>query len=75
MTVFAFTLMVEGPDLQAAGFLDALYEAGDDGLVSRIHGVQRVDFAREAATVEEAVSSAIDDVETLPGVEVVQAVV
>ena len=76
MTVFAFTLMVEGPDLQAAGFLDALYEAGcDDGLVSRIHGVQHVDFAREAATAEEAVSSAIDDVETLPGVEVVQAVV
>lgn len=58
------------------GRLDALYEAGcDDGLVSRSHGVQHVDFAREAATVEEAVSSAIDDVETRPGVEVVQAAV
>ena len=73
MTVFEFTLIVEGPDLQADDYIDALYEAGcDDGLVSRSHGVQHVDFAREAAGVEVAVFSAIDDLERLPGVEVVR---
>ena len=73
MAVFEFTLIVEGPDLQTDDLIDALHAAGcDDGLVSRSHGVQHVDFDREAASVEEAVFSAIAALETLPGVEAVR---
>jgi hypothetical protein len=41
----------------------ALYEAGcDDGTISTSQGVTRIDFAREAPSLEEAIRSAITDV-------------
>lgn len=73
MATHRFTLIVEGPDLQAEPFIDQLYDAGcDDALVGRSHGVQSVDFNREAASLEEAICSAIADIARLDGVEVVR---
>lgn len=73
MSTFQFTLIVEGPDLQEESRVDALFEAGcDDAAVGRSDGVQYVDFDREASTLDSAVLSAVDDLETLDGVEVVR---
>jgi len=73
MSTFHFTLIVEGPDLQDESCIDALFEAGcDDAAIGRSDGVQFVDFDREAATLDSAILSAVDDVETLQGVEVVR---
>ena len=42
---------------------NALYEAGcDDGTISTSQGVTRIDFAREALSLEEAIRSAIANV-------------
>ena len=73
MPAYHFTLTVEGPDLQDAGRLDALYEAGcGDALVGRGHGVQYLDFDRDAPTPEDAVASAIADVGRVDCVSVVR---
>lgn len=75
MTTHTFTLIVEGPDLQSDEFIDALFEAGcDDALVGRADGAQYVDFDRDAGTLEDAVLSAVADLETLDGVDVVRLV-
>lgn len=72
MPAYHFTLIVEGPDLQGDELADALYESGcDDALVGRSHGVQYLDFDREAASPEHAVLSAVADVERIGNVEVV----
>ena len=66
MPTFAFTLIVDGPDLQDTGVVDALFEAGcDDALVGSSDGVQFLDFDREADTLGEAVLSAVGDVESV----------
>lgn len=71
MQGFTFTLMVEGPDLQADELVDALYEAGcDDALVGRSGGVQFLDFDREADSIGEAVLSAVADVKSVEGLMV-----
>ena len=71
VSAFAFTLMVEGADLQSAEVADALFEAGcDDALVGHSEGVQFLDFDREANSVEEAVLSAVADVESIEGLMV-----
>ena len=73
MSTFHFTLIVEGPDLQDEACIDALFEAGcDDAAIGRSDGVQFVDFDREAGTLERAILSAVDDLETLQEVEVVR---
>ena len=73
MPNYEFTLIVEGPDLQADERIDALYESGcDDALVGRSHGVQYLDFEREAPTLEDAILSAIANVESVGDVEVVR---
>ena len=73
MSSYQFTLLVEGPDLQSATAIDALFEAGcDDALVGRTDTIQYLDFDREAPTPETAIMSAITDVERLPGVEVIR---
>ena len=72
MPTFTFTLIVEGPDLQADETIDALFEAGcDDALVGRSEGVQYLDFDRETSCLEEAVLSAVADIESVEGLEVV----
>ena len=73
MSSHHFTLIVEGPDLDDDAVLDALYEHGcADALVGRSHGVQYLDFDREAPSLDAAVLSAVADVERLDGVEVVR---
>lgn len=66
MTTYQFTLIVEGPDLQTDDRIDDLYEAGcDDALVGRTDGVQYLDFDRDADTLEDAILSAVADVEQI----------
>ena len=43
MPAFHFTLIVEGPDLQAPSLIDSLYDAGcDDAAVGCAHAVCRL---------------------------------
>lgn len=73
MTTYQFALIVEGPDLQADEMVKALFEAGcDDALVGSTDGVQYLDFDRDAASLEDAVLSAVADVERVDGAEVVR---
>ena len=73
MASYEFTLIIDGPDLQDDERLDALFESGcDDALVGRSHGVQYLDFDREAPTIGDAILSAIANVESVDGVEVVR---
>lgn len=73
MSVYQFTLLVDGPDLQTDAAFDALVEAGcDDALVGRTEGIQYLDFDREAPNPESAILSAISDVERLSGVAVIR---
>ncbi len=59
-----FTLIVEGPDLQAERVIDALFQAGcDDATVGRTDGVQYIEFDREAKSFSKAVFSAVQDIE------------
>lgn len=70
MQRFTFTLVVEGRDLKTDEVVDALFEAGcDDALVGSSEGVQFLDFDREAGSVEEAVRSAVADVESVEGLK------
>lgn len=74
MPIHHFTLIVEGPDLQDDALIDKLFEAGcDDAAIGRIDGIQYVDFDREAVSLDEAVLSAVTDVERVEGVSVVRA--
>ena len=73
METYQFTLIIEGADLQTDDMIDALYDAGcSDALIGRADGVQYVDVDREASSLEEAILSAVADVEHLEGVEVVR---
>jgi len=73
MSTFQFTLIVDGPDLQDQPSINRLFEAGcDDATVGSSDGVQYVDFDREADALDDAILSAVDDLETLQGVEVVR---
>jgi len=73
MMTHTFTLIADGPDLQADEIIDALFEAGcDDALVGQVDGIQYVDFDRDADTLEEAVLSAVADLESIDGVSVVR---
>ena len=75
MTVWDFTLIVEGRDLSEQAVFDALCEAGcHDALVGVSNGTQYLDFDREALTLEEAVTSAIHDIEQVSGLHVVRFV-
>ena len=71
MPAHRFTLLVEGPDLQADRVIDALFEAGcNDATVGRTDGAQYIDFDREATSFLQAVSSALHDVEKVEGVQI-----
>lgn len=73
MPTFHFTLIVDGPDLQDRALIDALFEAGcDDAAIGCSDGVQYVDFDREAEDFNDAILSAVDDLEKLDGVQVVR---
>ena len=71
MQGFTFTVTVEGRDLQAGEVVDALFDAGcDDALVGPSEGAQFLEFDRDAGSIEEAVLSAVADVESVEGLTV-----
>ena len=73
MPVHYFTLIVDGPDLQDDTLIDAVFEAGcDDAAVGRIDGIQYIDFDRESASLDQAILSAVADLERIDGVDVVR---
>jgi hypothetical protein len=74
MTVFSFTLEIEGADVMTDAAQNALFEAGcDDATFGVSKGIQRAEFDREATEFAEAVASAIKAVEAaVPGARVVE---
>ncbi|MEJ8571295.1 hypothetical protein [Microbaculum marinum] len=63
MKTFEFSIVASGLDPGADDFETRFYDAGcDDATISFQKGHVIVDFAREAASVENAISSAIDNV-------------
>ena len=72
---YDFTLETRGRDVLDEQVFDALTEAGcDDALIGRFLGVDCLGFTREAASYCEAVRSAIEDVQSVPGVSVTRVV-
>lgn len=60
---FEFAIIASGLDPEADDVFDRFYEAGcDDATIAFQKGHFIVDFAREAATFEDAIASAIRDV-------------
>ena len=73
MSTHHFTLIVDGADLQDESVVNGLFESGcDDALVGSADGVQFLDFDRDAASLGEAVLSAVADAERVDGVQVVR---
>ena len=73
MSTYHFTLVVDGTDIQSGATVDGLYEAGcDDALIGRADGVQYIEFDREAASLAEAVLSAVADIERVDGIRVLR---
>lgn len=69
MHEYDFTLVFDGELDEAA--VDALFEAGcDDATVGQVDGVGYGDFTREAPSFGEALRSAIEQVESVPGLTV-----
>ena len=63
MQKYEFTLVLNERD-NSLDDVDALYEAGcADGLISTSGGTTRIDFGRAASSLEEAIRTAIADVE------------
>jgi predicted DNA-binding transcriptional regulator AlpA len=60
-----FTLVLKNVDENTPNIEDSLYEAGcDDALINFRNGTVYLDFEREAPSLEEAVISAVSDVES-----------
>ncbi len=71
MPTHRFTLIVEGPDLQAERVIDALFQAGcNDATVGRTDGAQYIEFDREAGSFNQAVFSAVQDLGKVEGVQI-----
>jgi len=65
MNKYDFTLILAESLELTDGIADALFEAGcDDGTPGTCNGVFSIDFHREAASLEAAIRSAIEDVRT-----------
>jgi len=72
MNKYDFTLILAESLALTDDLADALFAAGcDDGTPGTCNGVFSIDFHREAASLEEALRSAIGDVRTA-GYEVVR---
>ena len=72
---YDFTVETSGRDVLDDEVFDALHEAGcDDSLVGRVGGVNRLHFIREARSYCEAVRSAIEDIQSVPGVRVTRVI-
>jgi hypothetical protein len=65
MNKYDFTLILAESLELTDGIADALFEAGcDDGTPGTCNGVFSIDFHREAASLEAAIRSAIENVRT-----------
>src|SRR3546814_20595313 len=63
MKTYEFSIIASGLDPQAPDFESRFYEAGcDDATISFQRGHIVVDFAREAETIDVAISSAVEGV-------------
>jgi hypothetical protein len=63
MKSYEFTLVLQGAAEPTQALEDALFQAGcDDATLSRRHGVLQLEFARGAASLKDAIDSAIADV-------------
>jgi hypothetical protein len=63
MKAFEFLILLNGVDIATNEMAEALYEAGcDDGTLYSSDGEAAIFISREAASLEEAVRSAIADV-------------
>lgn len=72
MNEHAFTLVLSG-DIDSDTTLDALFEAGcDDATFGTVDEVGYADFVREAPSFSAAVRSAIEQVESVPGMRVLR---
>ncbi len=72
---YNFILETSGRDVLDDEVFDALSEAGcDDAGIGRFLGVDHLDFDREAGSFCEAVRSAIEDVQSVSGVNVTRVV-
>lgn len=72
---YNFTLETSGRSVLDDEVIDALFEAGcDDAGIGRFLGVDCLDFTREARSYCEAVRSAIEDVQSVPGVRVTRVI-
>ena len=66
---FSFTVQVSGLGVDADHYENALYEAGcDDALIAVVGDAVFLDFDREAPSFEEAVKSAVLNIEKAGGV-------
>jgi hypothetical protein len=64
MKLYEFTLILSPPAELTEDLAEALFEAGcDDGSPGSCEGVVSVDFHREAACLEDAIRSAVADVQ------------
>jgi hypothetical protein len=64
MKTYEFTLVLAGLDVMTEDIANALYEAGcSDGSPFSGEGVAAVGFDREASSLEEAIKSAVANVE------------
>lgn len=73
MRAHTFTLLLQGPDVTERPVVDALFEAGcADALFGRRDLVQFADFDREAPDLATAIVTAIEQVESLPGIRVLR---
>ena len=72
MQTFSFTVITDGADIMTDESYKMLLDAGcDDATIGSANGVQYVHFDRDAETLGEAVVSAIRDIESVKGVNVV----
>jgi hypothetical protein len=63
MSVYEFSIIASGLNPQAEDFETRFYDAGcDDATIAFQKGHIIVDFAREAPSIEEAISSAVENV-------------
>lgn len=64
MTTWEFTVRLAGVDEVSDELANALFEVDcDDGTAGSSRGIATVSFSREAASLEEAIRSAIADVQ------------
>lgn len=71
MTTHRFSLRVQGIDVTSAEIMDAIWEAGcRDSTIGTCDGIQHAHFDRVAPSVQDAMRSAVHEVESIPGARI-----